>query len=72
MVLNGAADSASCVAASFETCSFSVDLVLEESGTYSLAIYDGDTNEGGDYQLAYGVCCASATAMLMVSPMATG
>ncbi len=52
LVLNGAADSASCAAAFNTTCSFSVDLLLAESGTYSLVIYDGDTNEDGDYQLS--------------------
>jgi cell wall assembly regulator SMI1 len=57
VVLNGAADSASCT--NFG-CSFSVDLLPTLTGTYSLIIYDAATNEAGDYQLSmwciFGPC----------------
>jgi hypothetical protein len=49
LVLNGAADGAVCANVG---CTFSVDLIPALSGTYSLLIYDGGTNEGGGYQLS--------------------
>jgi hypothetical protein len=49
VVLDGVADEASC---DNFGCSFSVDLTPATSGTYSVLVYDGGTNEGGGYQLS--------------------
>ena len=49
LVLNGAADGASC---DNYLCTFSVELVPAFTGTYSLILYDAATNEAGNYQLS--------------------
>ena len=52
LLLNGAADGASC---SNRGCSFSVNLFPAITGTYSILLYDAGTNEGGGYQ--FGLEC---------------
>ncbi len=47
MIVNGVADEASCI----DRCSFSLDLNLSLSGTYSLLIHDLSTNENGRYEI---------------------
>ena len=65
LVLNGIVDGAGCNPPSFSTCSFSVDLVPASSGTYSVLIYDADTNLGGGYEIGlwcvYGPCDGAPT-----------
>ena len=48
LVLNGPLDGASC---NDHGCSFSVDLIPALTGTYSVILYDLDTNEVGRYHL---------------------
>jgi hypothetical protein len=49
IILNGAADAASC---NNIGCTFSVDLIPALSGSYSLLLYDLVTNEAGSYQIS--------------------
>ncbi len=54
-VLNGEADGAGCTAAaSFLTCSFTVDLAPTLMGAYTVVLYDQGTDELGDYDLTLG------------------
>jgi len=59
VIVNGLADGAGCI--SNLTCSFTIDLTLVDSGTYSLAIYDSGVNNTGNYQLSLQCLFGSCT-----------
>ena len=54
-------------------CSFSADLELDVDGSYLVVVYDGATNEVGDYQLSLfclgGTCDQGAEEVLYDSPV---
>jgi len=52
VVLNGLADGMGCNPANIiSTCSFIVNYLPQLSGTYSLLLYDGETDQAGSYNL---------------------
>ena len=57
VVVNGVVDGASCI----HVCSFSLDLPLSVSGTYSLIIYDNGIDETGGYEIGLQCLLGSCT-----------
>ncbi len=65
LIVNGAADGASCNSASNTRCSFRIALEPTLSGTYSLQVYDNDGFNTGDYDISlwceFGDCGSATT-----------